>query len=136
MRSAGAPRSSRPAGRPRISAGRVDIARKQLRQRYQLRMNQPQRRRQHRLEPDRAVLGFGERQSLGLDVLRIVVGHDDVDGAVASAATIACRSSSCAQRRRELEERAVIADVVLVEREIVDRYAAGDRQARRLCASA
>ena len=39
--------------------------------------------------------GLGERQALGLDVLRIVVGHHDVDQAFARApSTSALRSSS------------------------------------------
>ncbi len=36
------------------------------------------------------------------------------------------------QRRRELQKRPVIADVVFVQREMIDRGAAGDRQARGL----
>ena len=59
------------------------------------RVHEAQARGEHGLEPDRAGRGFGERQALGLDVLRIVIGHDDVDQArSASAATSAARSSS------------------------------------------
>ena len=51
--------------------------------------------RQHGLEADRAGRGFGERQPLGLDVLRIVVGHDRRrSGPRRSASTSATRSSS------------------------------------------
>ena len=95
-------------------------------------MDEPQRRREQRLEPDRAVRGLGEGQALGLDVLRIVVGDDDVDGAVRQRLDHRLPVVLVAQRRRELEEGAVVADVVLVERQIVDRDAAGDRQPRRL----
>ena len=50
--------------------------------------------RQHRFKPDRAISGIGKGQALGIDVLRIVRGNDDVDRAVGSAWTIASRSSS------------------------------------------
>jgi hypothetical protein len=61
-----------------------------------------------------------------------------------------CRSSSRAQRRRQLEEGAVAADVVLVQREVVDRDAGARglhafwraatsararRRSRRICAA-
>ena len=43
--------------------------------------NQAQARRQHRFDADRARRRLGERQPLGVDVLGIVVGTDDVDKA-------------------------------------------------------
>ncbi len=54
----------------------------------------------------------------------------------ASASTSAHALVLAAQRRVELEEGAVVADVDLVERQMVDRDAAGDRQARVACARA
>ena len=58
-------------------------------------VHEAQRRPQQGLEADRAGRGFGERQALGLDVLRIVVGHDDVDQCrPPRASTSAARSSS------------------------------------------
>ena len=119
-----------PAGRPRISAGRVDSARRSVRQGDLPGMDEPQGRRQQGLEADRPVRGLREGQALGLDVLRIVVGHDHVDGAVRQGRDDGLPVVLVAQRRRELQEGAVVADVVLVEREVVDRDAAGDRQAR------
>ena len=110
----------------------MDKARRNCGSETQIRMNEPERRRQQRLEPDRAVRRFGEGQALGLDILRIVVGHDDVDRAVDQRLDHRQPVVLVPQRRRELEEGAVVADVVLVERQIVDRDAAGDRQPRRL----
>ena len=91
-------------------------------------MDEAQGRREQGLEPDRAVRGFREGQPLRLDVLRIVVGDDHVDDAFAKAGDDRLPVVLVAKRRRELEEGAVIADVVLVQRQVVDRDAAGDRQ--------
>ena len=79
-------------------------------------MHEAQRRRKQGLETDRAVGGFGEGQALRLDVLRIVVGDDHVDDAVGKPVDHRLPVVLVAQRRRELEEGAVVADVVLVER--------------------
>ena len=54
----------------------------------------PQRYRQHGLQPDRAGRGFRKRQALGVDVLRVVVGHHHVDQAVGDGLDQATRSSS------------------------------------------
>ena len=81
MTSAGAPTESLPTGNLRISAGRTVIARMRRGSVTCPPDDQPQARRQHRLDADRAGGGFGERQPLGLDILRIVVGADDVDEA-------------------------------------------------------
>ena len=43
--------------------------------------DETQARREHRLDADRARRRLGERQPLGLDVLRIVIGDDHVDEA-------------------------------------------------------
>ena len=89
-------------------------------------------RRQHRFQPDGAVGGIGEGQALGVDVLRIVRGDDDVDRAVGQRLDHRHAVVLGAQRRRQLEEGAVFADVVLVQRQMVDRDAAGDVGAARL----
>ena len=117
-------------GRPRISAGRSDIARNSRGSEICARRHEPQARRQHRLEADRARRGFGERQPLGLDVLRIVVGDDDVDQAVSERLDQRQPLVLAAQRRVEFQEGAIVADVDLVEREMVDRDAAGDGEPR------
>ena len=58
------------------------MARKHGHQRHLAGMNEPQRRRQHGFEPDGAVGRLGEGLALDLEILRIVVGMDDVDHAV------------------------------------------------------
>jgi len=44
-------------------------------------MNEPQARRKHGLQANRAILRLGERQPLGFDILRVVVRDDGVDEA-------------------------------------------------------
>ena len=44
-------------------------------------MNEPQARREHGLQADRANLRLGERQAFGFDILRVMVGHDGIDDA-------------------------------------------------------
>ena len=94
--------------------------------------DQTQARRQHGFEADRAGLGFGERHALGLDILRIVIGHDDIEQARRQSLDEGEPILFVAQRRRDFQKRPIIADVVLVERQMIDRGAAGHRQARRL----
>ena len=77
--------------------------------------------RQHGLEADRAGRGFGERQALGLDVLRIVVRHHDVEQALGERLDQRDAVLLGAQRRRHLEEGAIGADVDLVQRQVIDR---------------
>ena len=83
-------------------------------------MDEAQARGEHGLEPDRARARFGERQALAFDVLRVVVGHHDVDEAGRERrdqrGTVVFRP----QRRADLEERAVGTDVDLVQGEMVD----------------
>ena len=128
MTSAGAPTASLPTGSLRISAGRAVIARMRRGSATSPAGDQAQARRQHRLDADRARRGFGERQPLGLDVLRIVIGADDVDEAGAQRLDQSHALVLAAQRGHQLEKRAVVADVELVERQVVDRGAAGRRQ--------
>ena len=80
--SALAPGFSVPASRPKIWAGRVDRASIRRIRRHVAAVIEAQGRSQHRFEPDRAVGGIGEGQALGIDILRIVRGDDDVDRAV------------------------------------------------------
>ena len=88
-------RASVPPGRPSNSAGRVDSALSSVHQRDLAVVHQPQAGGQHGLDADGAGRGFGERQALDLDVLRVVVGHHDVDQAFARPRpTSALRSSS------------------------------------------
>ena len=75
IRSAARAGAQRAAGRPSSSAGRVDIARSKAIKLDLAGVDEAQAGGQHGLEPDRAGGGFGEGQALGLDVLRIVVGH-------------------------------------------------------------
>ena len=95
-------------------------------------MDEAQGGREQGLEPDGAVRRLGEGQPLVLHILWIVVRDDHVDGAVGQRLDHRLPVVLVAQRRRELQEGAVIADVVLVERQVVDGDAAGDRQPLRL----
>ena len=124
MRSAGAPLCEaalrqahdvgRPAGHGAQQHGQRDLAG----------MDEPQPRRQHGLHADSPVRRFRKGLALRLHVLRIVVGDDDVDHALRQRLHHREPVLLVAQRRRELEEGAVVADVVLVQRQRVDRDAA------------
>ena len=92
-------------------------------------MHEPQARREHRFDADRAIFGFRERQPFGFDVLRIMVGDDDVDQPFAERANERLALVLMAQRRSQLQEGAIVADVVLVQRQMIDRGPAGDGQA-------
>ena len=94
------------------------------------RRDQSQARRQHRLDADRARRRLGEREPLGLDVLRIVVGADDVDEACAQGLDQRHALVFGAQRRAQLQKSAIVADIELIEGQVIDRRAAGRRQAR------
>ena len=118
-----------PPGSPNSLAGAVDSASTSREQRHVAIVVQPQRRAEQRLQPDRAGGRVGEGQALGVDVLRVVRGDDDVDGAVAQRLDHRQPVVFGAQRRRQPEEGAVFADIVLVERQIVDRDAGGDPRA-------
>ena len=83
-------------------------------------MDEAQRGGQQGLEANGAIGRFGERLALDLGVLRIVVGMDGVDGTIAQALDDGLAIILAAQGRGELEEGAVAADVVLVEREVID----------------
>ena len=88
-------RTERPAGQAQQFGGLVESALSTVISLSSPVCVQPERRRQQRLEADRAEGGFLERQALVLDLLRIVAGDDDVDQPVARApATSALRSSS------------------------------------------
>ncbi len=132
-RSAGAPLSRRPAGRPSRAAGRAVIAREQILERDVARMHEPERRRQQRLQgrprhrPHRRTGGACRRCPAGswLDTMTSI---DAIGDALDHRLAIVLG----AQRRPHLVEGAVGADVVLVERQVIDGYAAGDLEA---CAS-
>ena len=130
MRSAGAPTLSRPPGKPKDFRRPRRHRPQQTRQADLSRRDEPQARRKHGFEADRARLRFGERQPLGLDILRIVVGNHDVDDSLGERLDQRQPFFLAAQRRREFEKGAVVADVDLVQREMIDRDAAGDVEAR------
>ena len=120
---------------PQRAAGQAEqfrgLGRQRFEQRHQLELavvHQPERRRQHGLDADGAGGGLGERQALDLDVLRIVVGHHHVDQPAFERLDQRPAVVLVAQRRRHLEEGAVVADVDLVQRQMVDRGGGGDRQ--------
>ncbi len=46
------------------------------------------------LDAERPIRRLGEGQTLGVGILRVVIGDDHVDHPEARAATIACRSAS------------------------------------------
>ena len=86
-------------------------------------MVEPHRGGQQGLEPDRAGGGLLEGQALLLLVLGGVERADDVDQPVGQRLDHGHAVVLGAQRRRELEEGAVVADVEFVERQVVDRDA-------------
>lgn len=95
-------------------------------------MIQPKRGGKQGFQADGAVLGLGPGVALGLHVLRVVVGANDVDGAVGDRRDHRLPVVLVAQGRRHLEEGAVGADVVLVVGQVIDRDAGGDVEAALL----
>ena len=89
------------------------------------------RRGQEGLEADGAGGGFLEGEALLLLVLRGVEGADDVDEAGGQRLDGGHAVVLGAERGAQLEEGAVVADVEFVQRQVVDRGAGGDGQARR-----
>lgn len=92
-------------------------------------MNQPQAGRKHGFESDGAEIGLGKGQALGLDVLRVVIRHHDVDQAGSNGGRQRHTVGLAAQRRRHLHEGSVGTDVVLVQRNMVDRGRSTDGKA-------
>src|ERR1700730_16713260 len=92
-------------------------------------MNEPQARRKHSLQADRAIFRLGERQAFGFDILRVMLRNDGVDEARLQSRDERAPLVFVAQRRREFQKRPVIAHVVFVEGQMVDRGGAGYRQA-------
>ena len=125
--------SSTPPGRPSSAGGidgqRLAAAPAAARPR---RVMQLERGGQQRLEADRAVGGFRERAALHVGVLGIVARHDDVDLAGGERRAPAPPGPPPSAAAAQLEERAVGADVGLVQRQVVHRHAARDRQLARL----
>ena len=130
-RSAGAPGGSRPASRPSSRAGFSASARQSAGSVRWPRVVELHRGRQQRLEPDGAARGLLEGQALLLLVLRGVERADDVDQPLGQRLDHRHPVVLGAQRRRELEEGAVVADVELVQRQVVDRGPGGDREPGR-----
>jgi hypothetical protein len=95
-------------------------------------MDEAQRGGEQGFEADGAIRGFGEGLALDLGILRIVAGMDDVDGAGLQTLDHCPPVVFRAQRRGELEEGAIGRDVVLVQREVVDRDAGRDVATRAL----
>ena len=85
---------------------------------------------QQRLKPDSAGGGLLEGETLGLLVLRRVEGGDRIDQprghGLHHRAAILLR----AKRRRHLEEGAVVADIEVVQRKVMDRHTGGNVQPR------
>jgi hypothetical protein len=79
------------------------------------------------LDPEGTVRGFREGQPLGLDILRVVIRDDHVDHALVEGLHHRLAVGLVAQGRREPAEGAVMADVILVQHEVVDRHPAGHR---------
>lgn len=84
-------------------------------------MDEPHTCRKHRLQTDRAVLGLGEWQALDFDVLRVMIRDDDVDETRGNRFDKRAPLLLMAQRRSEFQECAVIADIVFVQGEMIDR---------------
>ena len=92
-------------------------------------MHQAKTGGEHGFQPDRAGRSFGERQTLGLDVLRVVVRHHDIDQPRCDRFDQRGAIVFRAKRRRELEEGAVRTDVDLIQGQVIDRCGSGDGQA-------
>ena len=91
-------------------------------------MHEAKARCEHRLEPDRARSRLGEGQALHLDILRIVIRHDHVEQPFGERLDQRGPVRLGAQRRGDLEEGAVGADVDFVEREVIDRSRGRDAE--------
>jgi hypothetical protein len=116
-------RRQRSAGQAEQFCGRARQRFDQPQQRHIAIVMQPERCPEQRFQPDRAGRCIGKRQALGVDILRIMRGHDDVDGAVLERLDHRQPVVLGAQRRRQPEEGAVFPDIIVVERQIVDRHA-------------
>jgi hypothetical protein len=90
---------------------------------------------EERLEPHGAGGGLLERQALALFVLRGVHGGDDVDQPLGHGLHHRHAVVLGPERRLHLEEGAVVAHVEFVERQVVDRHARRDVEARGLRAA-
>ena len=126
MRSAGAPTARRPELEPEDFGRAAGHGAEDGQQRHVARMDEAERGGEQRFEADGAVGGLGEGLALDLGVLRIVGRVDGVDGARDEPVDHRPPVVLGAERRRELEEGAVGRDVVLVERQVVDRDAGRD----------
>ena len=120
MTSAGAPLRKVPPVRPSSCAGRVDIARNSAGNSISP-MYQAQTGGEHGLQSDSAGGGFRKRQAFVFDVLWIVIRHYHVDQAFGQSCDQCLAVVLGAQRWRYFEEGSVWTDVVLVEREMIDR---------------
>ena len=79
MISAAAPGFSVPPGRPKIGPGPSRHGVDQAHQAHLAVVMKPERCGQHGFQTDRAILCLGEGQALGIDILRVVRGDDDLD---------------------------------------------------------
>ena len=120
MTSAGLPWSQRSAGEAQDLRRPARHGLDQGRERQLGAVDEAQAGGEHGLEPDGARARFGERQALAFHILRIVVGHDHVDEAGRQRRDQRGAIVFRPQRRAELEERAVGADVDFVQGEMVD----------------
>ena len=93
------------------------------------RMDETQGSGEHRLEADRAIRRFGKGLAFRLDILRIVIRDDGVDHPFRQAGDQSLTIPLGTQRRGNLEEGPVVADVAFVEGKMVDGDAAGDGKA-------
>ncbi len=87
-----------------------------------------ERDREQSLQPDDSRLRLGEGHALAFHIVRRVIAGDAVDDAVGEAGCDGAPVRFPTQRRRQLGEGAVIADLVLVQREIGRSGIAGDAQ--------
>ena len=95
-------------------------------------MDEAQGRCQQRLEADRAIGSFRERAPFVVGILRIVAGDDDIDVAGGQRLHEGRAILFAAQGRANFEIGSIGADVVFVQRQVIDRRATGDGELARL----
>ena len=91
-------------------------------------MHQTKPRGQHGFKTNRPVRAFRKRQTLRLDILRIVVGNNHIDQPRCDAANHGQSVLLVPQRRRELQKGSIRAYIIFVQRQTIDRHPAGHRQ--------
>ena len=86
----------------------------------------PKGRRKQGFQPHSSDCRIGKRQALGVDILWIVRGNDHINRGIAQAFNHRLTVVFTTQMRGETEKSPVLANVVLIQRQIMD----GNRRCR------